>query len=218
MKNFRFEYTINKTLVTIFLSSFLLGLLISTKLPDLGSIFGIPLKVVLPLCIPIFSMIFCIDMYKKRGEASIKENVLEMNLDGVEHIIPFEKIKTFEVQYGNGTRLVLNLRNQPKLKIFANDHFCKSDLFYAFCNELEKVLIEYGKTSSVPITRKPSPFESKWALNILVVSTVIFFGMLIRAAALHHDVQRSALSGFGALAILWGAWFLAFIKKKHLEN
>jgi hypothetical protein len=156
--------------------------------------------------------------WKGTGEATILENSLEITLNGKARIIPFESIKSFQVEYGNGTALDIRLLSEPKLSIFANENFCNAAPFNTFCNELEKTLILYARANNLASTRKPSLYESKWALPILMLVTIVYFGVLIRAGMLHKDLKITAIFGLPFIAMLWTAWFAAWLKKSRLNN
>lgn len=218
MNHFNFEYTRIWVAVGLCLLGFGIAISIGLLLPDFGAFLGIPIT---PIASFIIGFIFFLSnrkRWKGFGEATILENSLEITLNGKARIIPFESIKSFQVEYGNGTALDIWLHNEPKLSIFANENFCNAAPFNTFCDELEKTLILYGRANDLAPKRKPSLFETKWALPILMLVTVVYFGVLIRAGMLHKELKRSAIYGLFFIAMLWTAWFAAWIKKNRLRN
>ena len=218
MSHFNFEYTRIWVAVGLCLLGFGIAISIALLLPDFGEFLGISIT---PIASFIIGFIFFLSnrkRWKAIGEATILENSLEITLNGKDRIIPFESIKSFQVEYGNGTALDIWLLSEPKLSISANKNFCNTAPFNTFCNELEKTLILYGRANDLTPKRKPSLYESKWALPILVLVTVVYFGVLIRAGMLHKELKRSAIYGLFIISMFWTAWFAAWLKKSRLKE
>ena len=216
MNHFNFEYTRIWVAAGLCLLGFGIAVSIALLLPDFGEFLGISIT---PMASFIIGFIFFISnrkRWKGIGEATILENSLEITLNGKARIIPFESIKSFQVEYGNGTALDIWLLSEPKLSIFANKNFCNAAPFNTFCNEFEKTLILYGRANDLAPKRKPSLYESKWSLPILVLVTVVYFGVLIRAGMLHKELKKSAIYGLFIISMFWTAWLAAYLKKSRL--
>jgi len=218
MNHFKFEYTRIWVAVVLCSLGFGIAIPIALLLPDFGEFSGISIT---PIASFIIGFIFFLSNQKRWkgiGEAIVLQNSLEITLNGKVRIIPFENIKSFQVEYGNGTTLDIRLLGEPKLNIFANENFCNAAPFNTFCNKLEKNLILYGRVHDLAPKRKPSLYESKWALPILVIVTVVYFGVLIRAGMLHNELKRSALYGLFFISMVWTAWLAAWLKKSRSRN
>ncbi|KAA0990050.1 hypothetical protein [Dyadobacter aurulentus] len=218
MNHFNFEYSRIWVAVGLMLLGFGIAISIGLLLPDFGEFLGISIT---PIASFIIGFIFFLSnrkRWKGIGEATILENSVEITLNGKARIIPFESIKSFQVEYGNGTALDIWLLSEPKLSIFANENFCNVAPFNTFCDELEKTLILYGRANDLAPKRKPSLYESKWALPILMLVTVVYFGVLIRAGMQHKELKRSAIYGLFFISMFWTAWFAAWLKKSRLRK
>ncbi|MCE7068067.1 hypothetical protein [Dyadobacter sp. CY326] len=218
MNHFNFEYTRIWVAVGLMLLGFGIAISIGLSLPDFGEFLGISVTPIVSFIIGFIFFLSNRKRWKGIGEATILENSLEITLNGKARIIPFESIKSFQVEYGNGTALDIWLHSEPKLSIFANENFCNAAPFNTFCNELEKTLILYARANDLAPKRKPSLYESKWALPILLLVTVVYFGVLIRAGMLHKELKRSAIYGLFFISMLWTAWFAAWLKKSKLKE
>ena len=215
MNHYIFEYTRIWVPVGLCLLGFGIAISIGLLLRDF---WGISIATIVSFILGFVFFLSNRKRWKGIGEATILENSLEITLNGKARIIPFESIKSFQVEYGNGTALDIWLLSEPKLSIFANENFCNVAPFNTFCNELEKTLILYERANDLGPKRKPSLYESKWALPILVLVTVVFFGVLIRAGMLHKELKRSAIYGLFIISMFWTAWFVAYLKKSRLKN
>jgi hypothetical protein len=116
----------------------LITLLFITLLLNLGLLIFISISLGIPV------LIFWLNRKKirKNGFATINNNEVEFNLNGIKEKINLNEIENYQIQIYNGTTLNIKLKSGKNIGIVSNSFFCNPIKFNIFCQELENTIVK----------------------------------------------------------------------------
>ncbi|MDQ6478454.1 hypothetical protein [Dyadobacter sp. LHD-138] len=173
MQEYRFEYTKTGLLISIAIGSFILGIVVTMILPDLGLLLGIHLNAAIGVATGILILYLTRNNYKKSSEALLSNEEVIFKFDGIESKVRFQHLEYYKIEYGNGVSLNLKMQDEPVISIGANRNFCDASLLGSFCIKLEENLLAYKVRNNAGLVRRPSVFEHQYMLYFLLIATGI---------------------------------------------
>ncbi|MEP6713730.1 MAG: hypothetical protein ABJA37_14985 [Ferruginibacter sp.] len=214
MKEYQFQYTIQRDLLLLILACFvsiLISIFIGMAL--------FPESKQMPLTLTVISIIvpFIIFRYFKNKVvniciAKLNKTSVEFELkDSIIKLVNFNDLISYKVYYSTkGPILYLKL-NSGRFKIFAHNYYCNSDPFNDFCKDLEIKIENYKAENKVDIIREGSIFVTKGMLYFLIVTTSIYFiSFFIETNSLRIAIE---IGGGIYLFIFWIKYFIEKNKK-----
>lgn len=222
MRTYDFEYTDQKLLHFLTLGCFALLLILAFGLNYLDPTSGvsengaeyrvlpsIPIFVKIAFAFGIPGLIFLLNYKKitKAGTAYLSDNALRLDLDGQEMNTEFRDLASYRMEYFNGPRLTLKLRDGKKIKIVAHKNYCHAKPFEFVCDSLEYDLDQYAAKRNVGLVREPSLFAQKWMIAALITLLLVAVAGLYYAFFTKQGLAVLFILPLSFAIPLWQAYF-----------
>jgi hypothetical protein len=206
---YNFEFTDQKYLLNLFGLIFVPFVLLMFSALWLG--FAV---LIAAFVVPILIYWFNRKNIKKKGQAILSETFAEINLVDRKHIINFNEIKSYQVDYMNGVTLKILFTNRSELTLVANSNFCNEEQLEIFCDEFEKAIANFKGENQSKVIRTKSLFEKSWMYFVLVGMSIIIGIVFLLAEIEGKDIPGSIWVALGGIASMWAAYYKSKSKGK----
>ncbi|WP_247237818.1 hypothetical protein [Telluribacter sp. SYSU D00476] len=214
MKHYTFEYTNQSTIFLLLAACFALLIVLLLGVPYMAPLLGSTLYATLAIGTPFLVFFLNRNKIKKVGEAQLEDTSLTLLLSDQTRSIQFSELKSYKVEYYNGTRLSCTFKDNTKFKLMANHQFCKPEAFEALCDDLERTIDQYILETNAELVRKPSLYEQKWMPFLLGAMSLTMAWVFLRAYSSGIKPPLSSYTSVIIMAALWAAYFKAREKNK----
>lgn len=186
----------------------LLIVLISTRI--IGVLGGILVSFAVPIAIFWYGK----KKIKKNGTVVIDNLSSDFKLEEKEVKVAYADIASYQIERFNGCSLVIKFRDGTKFKLMANSTFSNHLYLGVVLDSLDKMIREYKANNNVVIERKPSIFERKWMLPLLIVLTSAIAVMIVASLSGGKPMPTSFYTSMVFLIMMWVGWVSARKGKK----
>ena len=211
MKEYQFQYTkMWDTLIVVLLA---IATFIATEFVGIFNKLNLALTIILS-----FGLAFLLFQFLKRKvvhtcTAKLGETSVIFEFEKETKTINFNELTSYKSYYGKNGPVLYLKDNINNFKIYANNNFCKTDDFKAFCEDTIIQLDKYRDKNNVALIHEGSIFTTKGMLYFLIVTTSIY----LIAFFIETNTLRLAIgiSGGFYFFIMWTRYF---IEKNKLRD
>jgi hypothetical protein len=144
--------------------------------------------------------------------AKLGETYIEFDFEKGSRVINFSDLISYKVYYGKNGPILYLKNTSDNFKIFANNNFCKTEHFIAFCKDTIVQLDTYKSTHNSNIIHEGSIYATKAMLYFLIAVTSIYLiGFFIESKTARLAV---GLGGGWYLLMMW----IIYSKRSKLKS